>query len=71
MGLLTKLTDTGGSLLSEFNGKTPPKDDSTSKNSTLHNKFSISGEGTFPTLKPSLLDLGGDTPLKYIDNLPQ
>ena len=25
MGLLTKLTEEGGSLLTEFNGKTPPK----------------------------------------------
>lgn len=71
MGLLNKLTEEGGSLLTEFNGKTPPKDNSTLKSSNLHNTFSITGEGGFPLLKPSLLDLNGITPTKYIDNLPQ
>lgn len=71
MGLLNKLTEEGGSLLTEFNGKTPPKDNSTLKSSNLHNTFSITGEGGFPSLKPSLLDLNGITPPKYIDNPPQ
>jgi hypothetical protein len=71
MGLLTKLTEEGGSLLTEFNGKTPPKDNSAVKSSNLHNTFSITGEGGFPGLKPSFLDLNGITPPKYTDNLPQ
>jgi hypothetical protein len=70
MGLLDKLTQQGSNL-SEFDGTTPPNV-STSPQSTLHNQYSINGTPNmtgFPT--PSLLDLDGITPPRYLDNPPQ
>jgi len=71
MGLLTKLT-TDGSQLSEFDGQTPPPSNIDVQGSTLHYQYSINGNPNmvgFPT--PSLLDLDGVTPPKYLDNPPQ
>jgi hypothetical protein len=71
MGLLNKLT-TDGSQLSEFDGQTPPPSNIDVQGSTLHYQYSINGTPNmtgFPT--PSLLDLNGQTPPKYLDNLPE
>jgi hypothetical protein len=71
MGLLNKLT-TDGSQLSEFDGQTPPPSNIDVQGSTLHYQYSINGNPNmtgFPT--PSLLDLNGVTPPKYLDNLPE
>ena len=71
MGLLNKLT-TDGSQLSEFDGQTPPPSNIDVQGSTLHYQYSINGNPNmvgFPT--PSLLDLDGVTPPKYLDNLPE
>jgi len=70
MGLLNKLTQQG-SQLSEFDGTTPPPANIDVQGSTLHNSYSINGAPNmtgFPT--PSLLDLDGVTPSKYLDNPP-
>jgi hypothetical protein len=70
MGLLNKLTQQG-SQLSEFDGTTPPPSNIDVQGSTLHNSYSINGAPNmtgFPT--PSLLDLDGVTPPKYLDNPP-
>jgi hypothetical protein len=72
MGLLTKLTQEGGSLLSEFDGTTPPLTNSSSPQSVLHNTYSINGTpGLQNVPTPSLLDLNGITPPQYINNLPE
>jgi hypothetical protein len=77
MGLLDKLT-AEGSQLSQFDGATPPVTNGDTSQSTLHNTYSINGNPTvrgypgspgYPT--PSLLDLNGVTPSKYLDNLPE
>ena len=71
MGLLDKLT-TEGSNLSQFDGQTPPPANIDVQGSTLHNQYSINGTPNmngFPT--PSLLDLDGVTPPRYLDNPPQ
>jgi hypothetical protein len=71
MGLLNKLTQEGSNL-SEFDGTTPPNSELSSPQSTLHNQYSINGTPNltgFPT--PSLLDLDGVTPPRYLDNLPE
>jgi hypothetical protein len=71
MGLLNKLT-TDGSQLSEFDGQTPPPSNIDVQGSTLHYQYSINGTPNmtgFPT--PSQLDLNGQTPPKYLDNLPE
>jgi hypothetical protein len=71
MGLLNKLT-TDGSQLSEFDGQTPPPANIDVQGSTLHYQYSINGTPNmtgFPT--PSQLDLNGQTPPKYLDNLPE
>jgi len=40
--------------------------------SQQHNEYSINGTPTLPNLPvPSQLDLNGQTPPKYTDNLPQ
>lgn len=70
MGLLNKLT-TDGSQLTDFDGQTPPPSNIDVQGSTLHNQYSINGNPNmtgFPT--PSLLDLNGVTPPKYLDNPP-
>ena len=71
MGLLNKLT-TDGSQLSQYDGATPPPSNIDVQGSTLHYQYSINGAPNmtgFPT--PSLLDLDGQTPPKYLDNLPE
>jgi hypothetical protein len=71
MGLLDTLTQQG-SQLSEFDGTTPPPANIDVQGSTLHNAYSINGTPNmtgFPT--PSLLDLDGITPPRYLDNPPQ
>jgi hypothetical protein len=71
MGLLNKLT-TDGSQLSQYDGATPPPSNIDVQGSTLHYQYSINGTPNmtgFPT--PSLLDLNGQTPPQYLDNLPE
>lgn len=67
MGIKSKLT-TDGSIYSVLNGTTPTVVDL--KSSTLHNSYSINGTPSIigrPT--PSILDLDGKTPEKYIDKI--
>lgn len=70
MGLLSKLTQQG-SVLSGFNGSTPSTMPGANPQSKLHDQYSINGN---PSLinkpSPSQLDLNGQTPPKYTDNLP-
>lgn len=71
MGLLNMLTQQG-SQLSQYDGETPPPANIDVQGSTLHYQYSINGNPNmvgFPT--PSLLDLNGETPPKYLDNPPQ
>lgn len=71
MGLLNKLT-TDGSQLSQYDGATPPPSNIDVQGSTLHYQYSINGTPNmtgFPT--PSQLDLNGQTPPQYLDNLPE
>lgn len=69
MSILNKLTQKG-TPLSVGNGATPSTPDFAE--SKLHDTYSINGS---PSLngKPqsSNLDLNGQTPSKYLDNLPQ
>lgn len=44
---------------------------SAQKESTLHNKASLTGQGLDASKVPSQLDLDGVTPSKYLDNKPQ
>jgi hypothetical protein len=70
MGLLNKLT-TDGSNLSQFDGNNIPKMPGSEPTSILHYEYSLNGTPTMvnkPT--PSNLDLNGQTPSKYLDNLP-
>lgn len=70
MGLLDRLTQQGSNY-SEFDGTTPPLLNIDVQGSTLHNAYSINGNPNmagFPT--PSLLDLNGVTPPRYLDNPP-
>jgi hypothetical protein len=70
MGLLNQLTQQG-SQLSQFDGATPPPANIDVPGSTLHYEYSINGNPNmtgFPS--PSLLDLNGVTPPKYLDNPP-
>lgn len=70
MGLLTTLTN-AGSVLSQFDGTTPPNTAPTSTSPT-HDQYSINGTPNIPGLpNPSSLDLDGVTPPKYLDNPPQ
>lgn len=67
MGLLDKIAESTFGL----QGITPPKFGDTAGQSTLHNAYSINGDPAMvgkPT--PSNLDLNGQTPDKYTDNLP-
>lgn len=71
MGLLDRLT-TQGSSLTAYDGATPPPANIDVQGSTLHDSYSINGNPNmtgFPT--PSLLDLNGVTPPRYLDNPPQ
>tara|TARA_R110001592_G_scaffold99985_5_gene284261 strand:+ start:215 stop:430 length:216 start_codon:yes stop_codon:yes gene_type:complete len=71
MGILNKL-QTEGSNLSEFDGTTPSVTNEDTVQSTLHDTYSLNGNPTlsgYPS--PSQLDLNGDTPSKYLDNLPE
>jgi hypothetical protein len=71
MGLKDQLQNQG-SQLSEFDGQTPPNADLSNPQSTLHYQYSINGTPNllgFPT--PSLLDLNGVTPPRYLDNPPE
>ena len=69
MSILNKLTQKG-TPLSLGNGATPSTPDFVE--SKLHDTYSING---IPSLndkpQPSNLDLNGQTPSKYLDNLPQ
>lgn len=69
MSILNKLTQQG-STLSGLNGSTPSIP--VFADSKLHNQYSINGNPKV-NLKPSpsLLDLDGQTPNRYLDNLPQ
>ena len=70
MGLLDKLNQ-NGSDLSQFDGATPPQMQSANPNSTVHNEYSINGNPNqirYPA--PSSLDLDGQTPSQYLNNLP-
>tara|TARA_R110002124_G_scaffold177565_3_gene345558 strand:- start:235 stop:450 length:216 start_codon:yes stop_codon:yes gene_type:complete len=70
MGLLTKLT-TDGSNYSQFDGATPPIPVGATDQSTLHDQYSLNGNpNQISAPQPSLLDLNGITPAKYIDNPP-
>jgi hypothetical protein len=70
MGILDKLTQ-DGSALSQFDGTTPPQMQSASPTSKVHNEYSINGNPAqigYPS--PSSLDLDGQTPEQYLNNLP-
>jgi hypothetical protein len=71
MGLLNKLQN-DGSNLSEFDGTTPPVSIGATDQSTLHDQYSLNGNpNQINSPQPSLLDLDGITPAKYLDNPPQ
>ena len=66
---ILKTLQTQGSTYSEFNGADISTPDF--KGSKLHDTYSINGNPTFtgkPT--PSILDLDGQTPPEYLENLP-
>lgn len=70
MGILNKLLEEG-SALSQYNGADPEITNADTTQSTLHNQYSINGNPNlvgYPS--PSQLDLNGETPTKYLDNLP-
>jgi len=68
MGLIDLLPKSNFGLAGQTPTSTPQGDAA----STLHKEYSINGNpnqtGTFPA--PSELDLNGQTPDKYMDNLP-
>ena len=67
MGLLDKIQDSTLGL----KGTTPTKFGDTASQSTLHNEYSLNGTPSLPNKPtPSSLDLQGETPDKYLDNLP-
>lgn len=69
MSILKKLTEKG-TLLSVNNGSTPKT--IADYNSKLHNSYSIDGNPVMKGKpKPSILDLNGKTPTKYMNNLPK
>ncbi len=72
MNLLEKL-QTEGSTLSNFTGNTPePTSPSGTPDSKLHDTYSINGTPGLPGFPtPSELDLDGQTPEKYLNNLPE
>ena len=69
MGLIDLLPKSNFGL----QGQTPNKVQDGNVASTLHKEYSINGKpkqtGTVPP--PSELDLNGQTPDKYMDNLPK
>jgi len=68
MSVLVKLQNQGSSLTS-MDGSTPSVPDFGS--SPLHNKYSINGEPNVVNKpNPSTLDLDGQTPEQYLNNLP-
>jgi hypothetical protein len=71
MSLLKKLQK-DGSNLSQFDGQTPELViPGGTPESTLHNAYSINGTPGLPGMPtPSELDINGETPTKYSDNLP-
>jgi hypothetical protein len=70
MGLLNKLTQ-NGSNLTQWDGSTPGTMGGANPQSRLHYEYSINGNPSFTSKpKPSQLDLDGNTPAKYTDNLP-
>tara|TARA_Y100000592_G_C5282850_1_gene227112 strand:+ start:343 stop:561 length:219 start_codon:yes stop_codon:yes gene_type:complete len=72
MSLLEKLK-TDGSNLTNFNGETPESlIPGGTPESKLHLEYSINGTPGLPGFPtPSSLDLDGQTPPKYVDNLPE
>jgi len=76
MGLLDKLQGQG-SVLAQYDGKTPPQFQNVAKQSKLHNEYSINGNPRLPgNPQPSTLDWDGKTPtiigkFPYLDNLPE
>lgn len=72
MGSLLNKLETQGSTFSQFDGATPPANIGATGQSTLHNTYSINGTPeNSVTISPSILDLDGQTPPKYLDNLPR
>ena len=68
MALKDSLNSTNLSL----GGITPPKFGDTAKQSVLHNEYSINGNPNVPNKPtPSILDLDGATPPRYLDNPPE
>lgn len=67
MGILDKLnTSTLG-----LQGATPAKYGDNAQSSTLHNTYSLNGDPNVPNKPtPSNLDLNGETPDQYLNNLP-
>lgn len=71
MGLLDKLRNQG-STLSEFDGNTPTTPVGATDLSALHYEYSVNGVPFQPFKpEPSVLDLNGQTPPKYLDNPPR
>ena len=70
MGILKSFQEKG-STLSSLDGKTPSIPNL--KDSKLHNTYSLNGAPNIAGVKqsPSVLDLDGKTPSKYVDNLPK
>lgn len=70
MGILKSFQEKG-STLSSLGGKTPSTPNL--KDSKLHNTYSLNGTPNIAGVKqsPSVLDLDGKTPSKYVDNLPK
>jgi hypothetical protein len=68
MGLLTLLSKSRFGL----GGKTPSTLAQSLPTSTLHNTYSLNGSPNLANEpRPSRLDLQGQTPKQYINNLPQ
>lgn len=69
MSLLNKL-QTQGSNLTDLDGATPTIP--VFADSKLHKEYSINGDPNIVGKpQPSLLDLDGETPGRYLDNPPQ
>ena len=69
MSLLNKL-QTQGSNLTDLDGATPTIP--VFADSKLHKEYSINGDPNITGKpQPSLLDLDGETPPRYLDNPPQ
>jgi len=69
MGIKDKLLNQGSNL-TDLDGSTPSIPDFA--NSRLHREYSINGIPNVPGKpSPSNLDLDGQTPSKYMNNLPE